>query len=98
MRSSLIKGTIILAAAGFISKFLGLFFRIPIINMIGEEGIGLYQLTYPLYSFLLAMAAGVPIAVSKMISERMALSKLGEADLIFKIAFRFLAVFGLISF
>ncbi len=97
MKSSLIKGTIILAAAGFLSKFLGLFFRIPIINMIGEEGIGLYQLTYPLYSFLLAMAAGIPIAVSKMISERIALSKKGEAMLIFKVAFRFLAVFGFIA-
>lgn len=97
MRTGLIKGTIILAAAGFLSKFLGLFFRIPIINMIGEEGIGLYQLTYPLYSFLLAMAAGIPIAVSKMISERVALSKKGEANLIFKVSFRFLAVFGLIA-
>lgn len=97
MRNSLIKGTIILAGAGFISKFLGLFFRIPIINMIGEEGIGLYQLTYPLYSFLLAMAAGIPIAVSKMISERTALHREGEADLIFKVAFKFLAVFGLLS-
>lgn len=97
MRSSLIKGTIILATAGFISKFLGLFFRIPIINMIGEEGIGLYQLTYPLYSFLLAMAAGIPIAVSKMISERIALHKRNEANLIFKVSFKFLFVFGFIS-
>ncbi|MEG0371132.1 MAG: polysaccharide biosynthesis protein, partial [Clostridium sp.] len=97
MRNTLIKGTIILAAAGFVSKFLGLFFRIPIINMIGEEGIGLYQLTYPLYSFLLAMAAGIPIAVSKMISERMALSKASEANLIFKVSFKFLFVFGFIA-
>lgn len=97
MRNSFIKGTIILAAAGFISKFLGLFFRIPIINMIGEEGIGLYQLTYPLYSFLLAMAAGIPIAVSKMISERTALHKMEEARLIFKVSFKFLAVFGFMA-
>ncbi|MEF9951519.1 MAG: polysaccharide biosynthesis protein [Clostridium sp.] len=97
MRNTLIKGAVILAAAGFISKFLGLFFRIPIINMIGEEGIGLYQLTYPLYSFLLAIAAGVPIAVSKMISEKMALNRDGEAHDIFKIAFKMLFVFGLFS-
>lgn len=93
-KKDLIRGTLILGLAGITAKFLGFFFRIPLINMIGEEGIGLYQLTYPLYTFLLAIAAGIPIAVSKMISERLALGKRREAKNIFKIALITLCVFG----
>ena len=37
------------------------------------KGIGYYQLSYPLYMFFVAMASGVPIAVSKMISEKNAM-------------------------
>ena len=96
-KKNLIRGTLILAAAGIIAKFLGFFFRIPLINMIGEEGIGLYQLTYPLYTFLLALAAGIPVALSKMISERMALNKKKEAIKIFKTSIVAMAVFGICS-
>ena len=69
-KQSLIKGSIILGAAGIIAKFLGLFFRWPLILLIGDEGIGYYQLSYPLYMFFVAMASGVPVAMSKIISEK----------------------------
>ena len=69
-KQSLIKGSIILGAAGIIDKFLGVFFRWPLILLIGDEGIGYYQLSYPLYMFFVAIASGVPVAMSKMISER----------------------------
>lgn len=69
-KQSLIKGSIILGIAGILAKFLGLFFRWPLIMLIGDEGIGYYQLSYPLYMFFVAMASGVPVAVSKIISER----------------------------
>lgn len=71
-KQSLIKGSIILGAAGIIAKFLGLFFRWPLIILIGDEGIGYYQLSYPLYMFFVAMASGVPVAMSKIISEKRA--------------------------
>ena len=69
-KQSLIKGNIILGLAGIIAKFLGFFFRWPLIMLIGDTGIGYYQLSYPLYMFFVAMASGVPIAISKMISEK----------------------------
>ena len=53
-KQSLIKGSIILGAAGIIAKFLGLFFRWPLILLIGDEGIGYYQLSYPLYMFFVS--------------------------------------------
>ena len=72
-KQSLIKGSLILGLAGMLAKVLGFFFRWPLIMLIGDEGIGYYQLSYPLYMFFVAMASGVPIAVSKMISEKNAI-------------------------
>lgn len=68
-RQSLLMGSLILAVAGVITKFLGLFFRWPLIMLIGDEGVGYYQMAYPLYMVFIAMASGVPIAISKIISE-----------------------------
>jgi stage V sporulation protein B len=73
-KQSLIKGSIILGVAGILTRFLGLFFRWPLIMLIGDEGIGYYQMSYPLYMFFIAMASGVPVAISKMISERNAIN------------------------
>lgn len=69
-KQSLIKGTLILGLAGIFAKFLGIFFRWPLQMLIGDEGVGYYQLSYPLYMFFIAVASGIPIAVSKMVSER----------------------------
>lgn len=68
-KQSLIKGSLILGIAGIVARFLGLFFRWPLIMLIGDEGIGYYQMSYPLYMFFVAMASGIPVAMSKMISE-----------------------------
>ena len=69
-KQSLLKGSLILGIAGITARFLGLFFRWPLIMLIGDEGVGYYQMSYPLYMFFVAIASGVPVAISKMISER----------------------------
>jgi stage V sporulation protein B len=69
-KQSLIRGTVILGAAGVFAKFLGLFFRWPLIYLIGDEGMAYYQISYPLYMFFIGLATGMPVAVSKMVSER----------------------------
>ncbi|MBX7330592.1 putative polysaccharide biosynthesis protein [Clostridium chauvoei] len=71
-KQSLIKASLILGITGIIARFLGLFFRWPLIMLIGDEGVGYYQMSYPLYMFFVAMASGVPVAISKMISEKRA--------------------------
>jgi stage V sporulation protein B len=68
-KHSLIKGTIILGLAAIFARFLGLFFRIPIQALIKDEGMGYYQMSYPLYMTFVAVASGVPIAMSKLIAE-----------------------------
>lgn len=69
-KQSLIRGTLILGIAGILAKVLGMFFRLPLVFLIGDEGIGYYQMSYPLYTFFIATASGIPVAVSKMVSER----------------------------
>lgn len=71
-KQSLLKASLVLGIAGIFARFLGLFFRWPLIMLIGDEGVGYYQMSYPLYMFFVAMASGVPVAISKMISEKKA--------------------------
>lgn len=81
---SLLKGTFILATAGLVAKFLGIFFRWPLIMLIGDEGIGYYQMSYPLYTFFIAVASGIPVAISKLISERRAVQDMEGIIQVFK--------------
>lgn len=93
-KQSLIKGTIILGMAGVIAKFLGLFFRWPLIMLIGDEGIGYYQMSYPLYTFFIAVASGMPVAISKMVSEKNAVNDKQGVTQILKQAIVLLTILG----
>jgi len=81
-KQSLIKGSLILGIAGILARFLGLFFRWPLIMLIGDEGVGYYQMSYPLYMFFIAVASGIPVAMSKMISEKNAI---GDREGVFEV-------------
>ncbi|NEZ47682.1 polysaccharide biosynthesis protein [Clostridium niameyense] len=94
-KQSLIKGTLILGCAGIIAKFLGLFFRWPLQMLIGDEGVGYYQMSYPLYMFFIAAASGIPVAVSKMVSERKAVGDSKGVALVLKEAMIFMTLMGL---
>ncbi|MGG5463156.1 putative polysaccharide biosynthesis protein [Clostridium sp. B9] len=94
-KQSLIKGSLVLAGAGILAKFLGLFFRWPLIMLIGDEGLGYYQMTYPLYMLFVAIAAGIPIAVSKLVSEKNALGKYEESFQVIKEALKVMVLLGL---
>lgn len=95
-KQSLIKGSLVLGLAGIFARFLGLFFRWPLIMMIGDLGVGYYQMSYPLYMFFIAFASGMPIAVSKIISERLAVDDIQGAFEAKKMSMKFMLVFGTI--
>lgn len=68
--SKFLKGTMILLAAGLITKILGFINRIVIARFIGEEGVGLYMMAMP--TFILAITItqlGLPVAISKHVAE-----------------------------
>lgn len=96
-RQSFLKGALILSAAGAISKILGAIYRIPLARLIGAEGIGLYQMAYPIYTTILALAtAGVPVAISILIARKETQGFPGESRRILRVSLLLLAVFGLL--
>jgi stage V sporulation protein B len=97
-KGTFIKGAAILGLAGFMVQVLGAIFRIPLANIIGEDGMGYYQTIYPIYIFLLVFSTnGAPAAISKMVSERLALNRADEAHRVFKLSFVVMLVFGMIA-
>lgn len=98
-KQSLVKGATVLAIAGIIVKVLGAIFRIPLVNWIGATGMANYSPAYYIYSFFLILStAGIPIAISKMVSESNAVGKYKQAHNIFKIAAKLMSVMGIVSF
>lgn len=84
---SFIKQAAILAAAGLLVRFLGFIYRLPLTNMIGDEGNAIYAGGYYIYTFLLILSsAGLPAAISKMVSERIALRQYRNAHRVFQAA------------
>jgi len=89
----------ILGIAALISKILGGVYRIPFQNIVGNDGLALYNLVYPMYTTLLVVStAGFPIAVSKFVSERLAMGDIRGAERVFRIAFIIMIITGLTSF
>ncbi|HEX7056319.1 MAG TPA: stage V sporulation protein B [Bacilli bacterium] len=69
-KQSFIQGTLILLAAGIINRLLGFVPRIILPRLIGSEGVGLYQMGYPLMIVILTViAGGIPLAVAKLVAE-----------------------------
>ncbi|WP_027398812.1 putative polysaccharide biosynthesis protein [Anaerovorax odorimutans] len=97
-KKTFIKGAAILGIAGLLVQIMGAFFRIPLGNIIGDEGMGYFQTAYPIYVFLLVFSTnGAPAAISKMTSERIALGLHSEAYRVFKLSFLLMSILGIIA-
>ncbi len=95
MNSLIVQGSI-LAAASMIVRLIGFFYRIPLINLIEDEGNGYYSISFEIYSFLLIISSyGLPAAISKITSARIAEGKYKEADCLFKAAIKMGLVIGI---
>ena len=69
LKNPLITGTIILTLTGFLSRFIGFFYRIFLSRTFGAEGMGIYQLTSPVLALTFALtAAGMQTAISKYVA------------------------------
>jgi len=97
--NKLIKGAAVLGVAGVVIKLLGAVFRIPLTNWIGDDGMAYYGFAYSIYGALLVLStAGVPVAVSRLVSENIAVGAYKNAHKVFKMATLLLAMIGLVSF
>lgn len=96
--NSFIKGAAILGIAGIIVKILGAIYRIPLANIITNEGMGYYQTAYPLYTLLLTIStAGFPVAIAKLVSEKRAIGDYKGGYKVFKTALTGLSIGGLLT-
>lgn len=95
-KGSFLKGAAWIAAGGFFAKVIGALYRIPLTNLIGGHGLGLYQLVYPVYCLLLTVSAtGIPSSIAKLTAERIAK---GENDrAVFKTAMKLFVLIGLVG-
>ena len=81
---SFLKGTFILTIAGFVVKVIGSLNWIFVSRILGGEGIGLYQMAFPIYFFAMTVSqAGVPVAISIITAERVALKDIFGAKRVF---------------
>ncbi|MCL6454555.1 MAG: oligosaccharide flippase family protein [Alicyclobacillus sp.] len=99
MNQGFVRGAMMLAGAAVLSKLLGSVYTIVLQNIIGDNGMGLFQMAYPIYATLLAIAtAGFPVAISKLVSERLALGDEGGVRKVFRVAAWLLCAAGVVTF
>lgn len=92
-----LKGALILTIAGVVVKVIGSVNRIILSRLLGGEGIGLYQMAYPMYQLALSVSsAGIPVAISILVAEKLALSDYRAARRIFQISLNVMIVTGLL--
>ena len=89
-----LKGAAWIAVGGFVAKLIGALYRIPLTNLIGGRGLGLYQMVYPVYCLLLTVSAtGIPSSIAKLTAERIGK---GESDKqVFTASMRLFLIIGL---
>jgi stage V sporulation protein B len=95
-REGILSGVMLLAASTFLCKIIGLFFKIPIINIVGIDGMAYFSSAYNIYMLLNSIAAaGLPVALSILVAKNRAL---GYTDNIKKIFLSALTLFLLLGF
>lgn len=93
----IIQGSI-LAMASFIVRIIGLIYRIPLTNIIGDEGMGYYSYAYEPYSVMLMLSYhGIPSAVSKLVATNKSLGKFKNLKKIFWTAVLITGIIGSIT-
>lgn len=92
-------GAAILALGILVVKLIGLLYKIPLINIIGEQGAADFNNAYNIYSVLLTIStAGLPVAVSKMVSEANALGRRNQVHKVFRLSLTAFLALGAVSF
>ena len=94
--TGLIKGAATIAFGGLVAKLIGAVYRIPLTNLIGGTGIGLYQLAYPFYCLLLTVSAtGIPSSIATLTARRIEAGE--ETKTLFKTCMRLFLLIGGLS-
>lgn len=96
LKKSLVLQGSILAAAGLISKIIGFLYRVPMANIMGNTGNGLYSVSFGIYNIALTLSSySMPLAVSRLMSARLAKKEYRNAHRLFIDALVFASITGL---
>ena len=90
---------LLLAAAGIITKVIGFLYRVPMANILGEEGNGIYSVAFGIYNIALTLSSySLPLAVSKLLSFRLARGEKQNAAKLFRLSLEFALFAGTLAF
>lgn len=72
-KSYMLSGAAVLAIGSVLAKVVGALYRVPLTNILGAEGMGMYQLVFPVFAlFMVLSTAGIPTALSRVVAEKRA--------------------------
>ena len=98
-KSTFVKGAFITTLVIILSKILGIIYVIPFHAMIGEKGGALYGYAYTIYAVFMSLAtAGIPLAISKVVSEYQTLGYYQTKKRVFYLGKKFSLILGLVCF
>lgn len=92
------SGVLVLTVSNIVVKLIGLLFKIPMNHVVGDTGMGYYTSAYTIYTLLYMIStAGLPVALSKMVSESRAQGRIKESKRIFRLSVVLFAIVGFVS-
>ena len=95
-KQNFLQGTALLAMATVIVKLIGALYKVPLNAIIGEKGFGYFSTAYEIYNILLMIStAGLPVAMSRMISQASSLEHYGQVRQIYATARRIFLILGI---
>ena len=98
-KNTFVKGALITTLGVIFTKILGILYVIPFHALIGEKGGALYGYAYTVYSVFISLAsAGIPLAISKLVSEYQTLGYYNVKKRVFLLARQLAIIFGIICF
>ncbi len=97
-KQSVLNGAMMLMFAVVLVKLIGVLFKIPLTDMIGIVGRGYFNSAYEVYTPIFAISmAGLPVAVSRMVAENVALERYREARAVFNVSKRIFIIVGTVG-
>lgn len=97
-KQSFVKGAMILMIANAISKILGAVFKIPLTYILHEDGMAIFNTAFSVYIMVLSfIVSGMPLAISKMVAEEIALNRKSSVKRIIRVSTILLSILGIIG-
>ena len=98
MKKTLFSGVLLLTLSTFLVKIIGLFYKIPMLTYLGSVGMGYFNSAYEIYAlFCVISTAGLPVAISVLISSALAKEDYALAERIYRGALYVLLLIGIVG-